>query len=145
MKKRSLHIFLYLLACSFLLSVTAIAQHKVLDAGGNKNVLGLRFKLLPLPRKVELLQEKPLSITDLNSVYLEGLNKKPVLDQPLSGLKNVQSPSKGVLTLRIANSAGLPDSREGYIMEIKNAQVIVTAIPDVDVELNNKITQNPGY
>jgi hypothetical protein len=115
------------LACSFLLSFTAAAQHNVSNKRNDESVLGTHFKLLPLPRKVEVLQGKPLSISELKSVHLEGLNKKPVLDQPLSELKSAPSSCKEVLTLRLTNDAAVPKSKEGYIMEIKDGQVIINA------------------
>ncbi|HUQ66341.1 MAG TPA: glycoside hydrolase family 20 zincin-like fold domain-containing protein, partial [Flavitalea sp.] len=91
-----------------------------------KNVLGSKFNLLPVPKKMELVEGQPLTYNGLTGILLVGTNKKPVLDQPLDNLNSVSSSGKGTLVLKI-DSSSVPASAEGYILEIKNGYVTITA------------------
>jgi hexosaminidase len=100
------------------ISATAPAQ--------NNSVLGPKFKLLPIPQKIESLQGSPLRYNELKFIKLEGVDKKPVLDEPLNSLKDISAAGKGTLVLKIDGSASSP-SPEGYTLDIKNGYVTITA------------------
>ena len=90
------------------------------------SVLGPQFKLLPIPKNVELLQGAGLNYNQLTFIKLEGLDKKPVLDEPLNNLKENSAAEKGTLVLKI----GAPQSAtsdEAYTLEVKNGYVTITA------------------
>jgi N-acetyl-beta-hexosaminidase len=109
---------LLLISAYIFSSSTLIAQ--------NRNVLGSKFKLLPVPKKIEIVQGTPLSYNDLTSIRLEGTNKKPVLDRPLEDLKEISAAAKGTLLLKIDNGSS-PSSPEGYTLEIKNGYVTINS------------------
>jgi len=85
------------------------------------------FKLLPKPQKIEFLSGKAFQVNDLRTLCLNGITKRPVLDQPLYNLPISNSPGKGVLTLSLSQSKDLPSSTEGYILEIKDGQITITS------------------
>jgi len=85
------------------------------------------FKLLPKPQKIELLSGKPFQANDLRYIFLDGPTRRPVIYYPLSSLPMADSSGKGVLTLKLIQSDNLPQSSEGYILEINNKQVIITS------------------
>ena len=85
------------------------------------------FKLLPRPKKIELLAWKGISYNSLRSVFLEGTSVKPVLYGALSLLPLTIKAGIGVLVLSLSNDKDIPASTEGYILEIKNGQVIIHA------------------
>ena len=108
----------------FLLSVFiffSVALH-----AQKNNVLGPKFKLLPIPKKIQLSQGPALRYNDLTSIKLEGLDKKPVLDEPLNSLKEVSAAKKGTLVLKIDVTVSA-SSPEGYTLIIKNGYVTITA------------------
>ena len=109
----------FLLFSIFIISTTALSAQ-------NKNALGSKFKLLPIPKKIELIQGTPLSYDDLTSIKLEGTDKKPVLDQTLDVLKSTNAAGKGTLVFKLDSSSS-PSSPEGYSLEIKNGYVNITA------------------
>lgn len=84
------------------------------------------FKLIPQPQKVELLPGKAFSPSDLRFLYQKGQQKRPVLDLPLSALPYAKASGKGVLTLELSQTANLPESPEGYILEVKEDQIVIT-------------------
>ena len=109
----------FLLFSIFIISTTSLFAQ-------SKNVLGDKFKLLPVPKQIELVQGFPLSYNDLTSFRLEGTDKKPVLDESLNILKVTSAKGKGTVVFKL-DSASSPDSPEGYILEIRNGYVNITA------------------
>jgi hexosaminidase len=85
------------------------------------------FRILPKPQKIEFLSGKALSYNDLRFIYLDGTKKRPVLGQLLESMPFAGSPGKGVLTLSLKQNDNLPQSPEGYILEIKDKQVVITS------------------
>ena len=85
----------------------------------SQNVLNAKFKLLPVPKKIESLQGTPLSYNSLTGIRLEGTATRPVLDEPLNNLKETTASGKGSLVLKI-DSNNASASAEGYTLEIKN-------------------------
>ncbi len=88
------------------------------------------FKLLPRPHKIECFSGKPFLFSDLRFIYLEGVIKRPVVDQPIGNLPVAESPGKGVLTLTLSQREDLPASTEGYILQVKDKQIIITSRGD---------------
>lgn len=110
---------------SFLLiSIFIISSHA--SFAQSKNTLGTEFKLLPVPKNIELVRGAPLSYNDLTSIKLEGTDVKPILDKQLDNLKEASASGKGTLVLRL-DSTSSPASPEGYTLEIRNGHVIITA------------------
>ncbi len=85
------------------------------------------FKLLPQPQKIELGTGAGISATSISAIQLKGIAQKPVLRGLLQSLPLSTKTEKGVLLLAISQDASLPQSREGYILQIANGQVTVTA------------------
>lgn len=83
------------------------------------------FRLLPAPQKIELVKGKGLLFNGLRSVCLKGLNKSPVLYRPLENLTHADQPGEGTVTLELSHDRALPESPEGYILEIKDSQVLI--------------------
>jgi hypothetical protein len=85
------------------------------------------FKLIPKPQQVELLSGKPFKANDLRLIFLEGTEKRPIMDYPLRNLPFADAPGKGVLTLKLSNNNNLPQSAEGYILEIKDQKITISS------------------
>ena len=86
-----------------------------------------QFKLLPQPQKVELLNGKGLSANSLQYIFLNGSFKKPVLYESLKLLPLINKSGTSVLTMKLSSDDDLPQSSEGYIIEIKDEQATVSA------------------
>ena len=84
------------------------------------------FKLLPRPKKIELLNGPGISYNTLQSIVLKGTGK-PVLNGILKSLPLSNKEGNGVLVLTISTENGLPDSDEGYIINIKSNSVMIRA------------------
>lgn len=125
MRKRGLNAILYLIAFLFLPAAAVLAQNAIDKTGAA--ALGAQFKPLPLPKSTEPLPGEPLQAAGITSLRLEGLSKIPVLNGPLSHLKKTSAAAKGVLTLQVAHNKALPLSMEGYVIEIVNGGVTITA------------------
>lgn len=82
------------------------------------------FKLLPQPQKIELVNGEGISFTSLQSIYLQGTSR-PVLYGSLKSLPLAAKAGKGVLILKISQTKNLPESPEGYLLEVVNGQVII--------------------
>jgi len=85
------------------------------------------FKILPKPQKIEFSQGESFSYQKLRFLYLQSLDKSPVLDFPLNALQAADKPGEGVLSLVLSQKEDLPSSPEGYTLEINNDQVVITA------------------
>jgi len=85
------------------------------------------FKLLPKPQKVEFSAGRGFSPASLKLLHLDGLNQRPAVEQLLSALPLSGASGKGVLTLSLKQNAKLPASPEGYLLEIKNGQITISA------------------
>ncbi len=82
------------------------------------------FKLLPQPQKIELLTGKGISSTSIVSIYLHGTSR-PVLYGFLKSLPFSENAGQGILTLEISTNSDIPESPEGYRLEIKDEQVTI--------------------
>src|SRR2546423_11260753 len=85
------------------------------------------FKLLPQPQKIELLNGKGIAYNSLQSIFLNGSFSKPVLYGSLRSLPHASKPGPGILVLTLSSGNDLPESPEGYILEIKNDGAILQA------------------
>lgn len=86
------------------------------------------FKLMPSPQKIELTPaSEGLTYSSLRTIYLQGSALRPVLYESLKSLPLASKSGKGILTLNISAGNKLPQSSEGYVMEIKDGQVIINA------------------
>lgn len=84
------------------------------------------FRLLPLPQKVNLLQEKGIAYTALRSIVLINTVEKPVIPFMLSSLPIGEAITAGTVSLITDASLSLP-SPEAYILEIQGGKVVVKA------------------
>lgn len=105
----------FLFVVSLFVSVSVAAQ----------DGLGSKFKLLPVPKKVDVLKGAGISYDALTSLKLEASAAKPVLDKSLADLKEASSQGKGTLVMKI-DSAEMSASPEGYILTINNGYVTIT-------------------
>ena len=97
----------------FTLLITALLS----CLSGFSKSLDRRFQILPQPQSVEVLSEKGLDYTSLTYIQLvEGLDKEALPDL-LKSLPN--SPQKGKGIALFLTEAGVPDSEEGYILEVR--------------------------
>ncbi len=85
-----------------------------------------KFRLLPAPQKVELLKGKGLNASNLRAVSLRGFQRRPDLDFPLKDLPLAKSSGKGTLSLVLRSGSDLPESKEGYILEVRNEEVVIS-------------------
>lgn len=84
------------------------------------------FRLLPLPQKVNFLQEKGIAYTALRTIVLINTVEKPVIPFMLSSLPMGEAITAGTVSLITDASLSLP-SPEGYVLEIKEGKVVVKA------------------
>ncbi|MEO6720009.1 MAG: glycoside hydrolase family 20 zincin-like fold domain-containing protein, partial [Ferruginibacter sp.] len=85
------------------------------------------FKLMPMPQKIELLEGRGLTASSLRSLFLQGTSTRPVLNGLLANLPLSQKAGTGVLVLKISTDKNIPLSGEGYVIELRNNQVMITA------------------
>lgn len=83
------------------------------EAGG----LNPKFQILPKPQKIELRSGKGLSWQDISYISTDG-SEMPVLGEMLNGLPQSKMQGRGVVL--ILTEKGVPQSLEGYTMEISN-------------------------
>jgi hexosaminidase len=85
------------------------------------------FQLVPLPQQLALTDGKPLAAGTLQGLRLEGGAKRPVLRGELDSLPSAEPKAGPALTLALAQSPGLPDSEEGYVLNISGAGARIEA------------------
>lgn len=84
------------------------------------------FKLLPQVQKVELLKGEGLHYYELHNLYLKNIDQKPVITGLLKSLPLSQIQNEGTLSLILKHDLNL-SSPEGYILEIKDKQLVIKA------------------
>lgn len=103
-----------LLAC--LLFVTSSLFARSLDK---------TFKLLPQPQSVEVLSDKGLNFGELSYVSSAVGTSIPVLGEIINGLPQSRRSGKGIrFQLSMTN---VPDSPEGYVLEISDKGITITS------------------
>jgi len=85
------------------------------------------FKLLPQPQKIELLNGKGISENTLQFIFLNGEFSRPVLYGVLKSLPLTNKAAAGVLELKLSADNDVPQSSEGYVLEINDNKVTITA------------------
>ena len=85
------------------------------------------FKLLPQPQKTEVRKGTGLTAGQLRHLLLAGESKKPVLFGELLMLSSSPKGGKGTLTLQISTDVRLPQSAEGYLLDIKDGKATILA------------------
>ncbi|WP_289007363.1 glycoside hydrolase family 20 zincin-like fold domain-containing protein [uncultured Parabacteroides sp.] len=83
------------------------------------------FQLLPQPQSVEVLSGKGLSFGELSYVSSTEGTSIPVLGEIVDGLPQSKRSGKGVRFQ--LSTTNVPDSPEGYVLEISDKGVIVTS------------------
>ncbi len=108
------------------LSLVLIFNVSVVTNG--RDNLSSYFQLIPLPQKIELISaSEGISFLTLKAICLQGYALRPVMYGPLKPLSINNKSGKGILTLNISTGNNLPDSDEGYVLEIKDGQVTISA------------------
>ncbi|WP_372936340.1 family 20 glycosylhydrolase, partial [Mariniphaga sediminis] len=89
----------------------------------------LPFRILPAPREVVLLEGDGLHFGDLGTVSLSQNVQRPVMGSILNQLpeESEDKKRKGTLALKISTGQDIPDSREGYILTVKNGSAEITS------------------
>ena len=85
------------------------------------------FKLIPYPQRIELTSGKGIAYNSIKSIFLSGTFSKPVLYGSLKSLPLTDKAGAGVLVITLSNDKSLPESTEGYVLEVKNDQVMLRA------------------
>src|SRR6476469_5066930 len=106
MKKLSLYFLLLLL-----IAATNVFAFDIKD-------FQKEFKLLPQPQKIELLNGKGISENTLQFIFLNGVFKS---------LPLTNKAAAGVLELKLSVDNDVPQSSEGYVLEINDNKVTITA------------------
>lgn len=81
------------------------------------------FSVLPVPREYIPLQGKGIEYADLKEVYLINLSERPEMGEMFDHLPYGRKQAPGVFTLERSDDKVLPESEEGYVLEIQNGQV----------------------
>ena len=83
------------------------------------------FKILPKPRKAILQNGDGLRVSELKTIRMEGDFPRPVMGPILSRLPLSNKAERGALTLVLSENNALPQSEEGYILQVKNGRIHV--------------------
>lgn len=84
------------------------------------------FQLIPQPQKLEIKSGKGLFYNELSFVVAEGTLNMPVLGNVAACLPRYEKKGKGV-RLQLSNAATIPQSDEGYILELNDNGVLIQA------------------
>lgn len=84
------------------------------------------FQLIPQPQKMELKTGKGLFFNELNFIVAEGNAQIPVLGNLAGSLPQEQRNGNGIW-LQLSNSSDLPESEEGYLLEVTDKRIIIRA------------------
>jgi hexosaminidase len=101
-------------------STTAVAQSPIEN-------FNRHFKLLPQPQQIEVRKGPGLAVGQLSTIYMDGQAQKPVLYGALQSLKPTKKAQKGTLILKLSTDNTLPETGEGYVLEINNGKATVSA------------------
>ncbi len=93
----------------------------------NKEDFDKHFKLMPQPKKIELLNGKGILYNMLHSVFLKGTTVKPVLYGVLKSLPYSAKEAPGVLVLNLLPEKKFTGSPEGYSLEIRDNKAVINA------------------
>lgn len=82
------------------------------------------FQLIPQPQKLEIISGNGLHFSELNFIIAEENSAIPILGNFASSLPQYEKKGKGI-RLQLSNAANMPDSEEGYILELNNNGVLI--------------------
>ncbi|MDP2334889.1 MAG: glycoside hydrolase family 20 zincin-like fold domain-containing protein [Bacteroidota bacterium] len=85
-----------------------------------------RFQLIPQPQKLEIKSGKGLFFSELVFVVAEESSVIPVLGNLAGSLPQYEKKGTGIC-LQLSNTASLPESDEGYILELNDNGVQIQA------------------
>ena len=90
------------------------------------DILPAPFKVIPQPRKVELLDGSGLEFGALKFIRKGGFSH-PVLGPVLARLPKTENGGEGILTLTLSQDRSLPQSGEGYVLLIQKNEVKISS------------------
>ena len=105
---------IFILICVFVFSGEVFAKEPI--AG---------FRLIPQPQKIELMRGKGLGYGELKYLIAQDSTVVPVLGVTMDGLPRVRKKGKGVVL--VLSEKDVPESAEGYVLEIGGNGVKITA------------------
>jgi len=85
------------------------------------------FKVLPQPRKVQIFSGPGIEFETLKNIWIKGDFLRPVMGPILARLPIKEGTDKGTLTLSLLTKKSLPESEEGYILQIENGSVEIVS------------------
>ncbi len=85
------------------------------------------FQILPQPKNVELFSDKGIEFGEIKSLKLDGNIGRPILGNILSQLPEISANEGGRITLKIVNDGNIPQSPEGYVLEVSRGNVQITS------------------
>ena len=85
------------------------------------------FCVIPQPQNIVLLKERGLNHDDLKGLMMIGEFERPVFGIKLTTLTRTDKSGKGILTLRLDNSTGVPESEEGYILTVSGGSAEIVS------------------
>lgn len=81
------------------------------------------FKILPKPREALIQKGDGLEVGELKTIRIEGDFPRPVMGPILSRLSLNDNAERGTLTLSLSDARNIPESEEGYILDVKKGRV----------------------
>ena len=91
------------------------------------------FKVIPQPRNIEVLKENGLEFGELSAIKLNGLEKRPVMDEILSLLPEEKNTGTGNLVLTLDPALASVHGPEGYILTISAGSAEVKATGEAGI------------
>lgn len=89
------------------------------------------FSLWPLPQKAIPATGDSFRFSDLRFVEWINVDQKPVLDGLYGSLPEAAHAETGVISFAIGDDADLPEHEEGYVLEMADGNVKITARQEV--------------
>ncbi len=90
--------------------------------------LNPKFQILPQPQKVEVFSDSGIRGSELSWITAADGVKMPVLGACLDALPRYETKSKGVRL--VMTGSGVPESEEGYVLEVGAGGVVISARGD---------------
>lgn len=105
---------LFITGCFLLLAFCSIANESILF-----------FRIIPQPQKIELLKGRGVKFGELKYIILQDSGKIPVLGKIMDKLPRGRKKGKGIVLSLSGN--GVPESEEGYVLEVGSHGVTIHA------------------
>jgi hexosaminidase len=84
------------------------------------------FQLIPQPQKMEICKGNGLLFSELDYIFAENYSVVPVLGNRIGCLPQFREKGKGII-LQLSNGEKLPESEEGYLLELNDNGVLIQA------------------